>query len=55
MGLDVLRAWSCAGLDPTEDQQATLRQILDGMLRGRIERGGRATVANGVNIAIGTK
>ena len=41
-------------LDLTEQQQARLRQVLDGMLR---ERGadGRATLTNRVNIGIGAK
>jgi SAM-dependent methyltransferase len=42
-------------LELTQDQRATLRQILDRMLRERAGGDGRATLANGVNIAIGTK
>jgi ubiquinone/menaquinone biosynthesis C-methylase UbiE len=42
-------------LDLTEDQQARLRQILDGMLRERAGRDRQATLTNGVNIGIGTK
>jgi ubiquinone/menaquinone biosynthesis C-methylase UbiE len=41
--------------DLTEDQRAQLRQILDGMLRERAGRDGRALLTNPVNIAIGTK
>jgi ubiquinone/menaquinone biosynthesis C-methylase UbiE len=44
-----------ADLGLTEQQQATLRQILDGMLRERAGRNGRATLTNRVNIGIGTK
>jgi SAM-dependent methyltransferase len=43
-----------ADLGLTEEQQARLRQILDGMLRERAERDGRATLTNPVNIGIGT-
>jgi hypothetical protein len=43
-----------ADLGLTEEQQARLRQILDGMLRERAGRGGRATLANRVNVGIGT-
>jgi ubiquinone/menaquinone biosynthesis C-methylase UbiE len=42
-------------LDLTEDQQARLRQMLDGMLRERAGRDRQATLTNGVNIGIGTK
>jgi ubiquinone/menaquinone biosynthesis C-methylase UbiE len=44
-----------ADLNLTEDQQARLRQILDGMLRERAEGDGRTTLTNRVNIGIGTK
>jgi ubiquinone/menaquinone biosynthesis C-methylase UbiE len=44
-----------ADLNLTEDQQARLRQILDGMLRERAGRDRQATLTNGVNIGIGTK
>jgi ubiquinone/menaquinone biosynthesis C-methylase UbiE len=44
-----------ADLKLTEDQQARLRQILDGMLRERAGRDTPATLTNGVNIGIGTK
>ena len=44
-----------ADLGLTEQQQATLRQILDGMVRERAGRNGRATLTNRVNIGIGTK
>jgi ubiquinone/menaquinone biosynthesis C-methylase UbiE len=43
-----------ADLGLTEEQQARLRQILDGMLRERAGRDGRARLTNRVNIAIGT-
>jgi ubiquinone/menaquinone biosynthesis C-methylase UbiE len=43
-----------AELGLTEEQQARLRQVLDGMLRERAERDGRATLTNRVNIGIGT-
>lgn len=43
-----------ADLGLTEDQQARLRQILDGMLRERAGRDGRARLTNRVNIGIGT-
>ena len=43
-----------ADLGLTEEQQARLRQILDGMLRERVGRDGRATLTNRVNIGIGT-
>ena len=42
-------------LNLTEDQQARLRQMLDGMLRERAGRDRQATLTNGVNIGIGTK
>ena len=44
-----------ADLGLTEDQQARLRQILDGMLRERAGRDRQATLTNRVNIGIGTK
>jgi ubiquinone/menaquinone biosynthesis C-methylase UbiE len=44
-----------AELGLTEEQQARLPQILDGMLRERAGRDGRATLTNRVNIGIGTK
>jgi ubiquinone/menaquinone biosynthesis C-methylase UbiE len=44
-----------ADLNLTEDQQARLRQILDGMLRERAGRDRQATLTNGVNIGLGTK
>ena len=40
--------------DLTEDQQARLRQVLDGMVRERAGANGRA-VTNAVNIGVGTK
>jgi ubiquinone/menaquinone biosynthesis C-methylase UbiE len=43
-----------ADLDLTDQQQATVRQILDGILRERAARDGRATLTNRVNIGIGT-
>jgi ubiquinone/menaquinone biosynthesis C-methylase UbiE len=43
-----------ADLGLTEEQQARLRQVLDGMLRERAGRDGRATLTNRVNIGIGT-
>ena len=43
-----------ADLGLTEDQQARLRQVLDGMLRERAGRDGRARLTNRVNIGIGT-
>ena len=43
-----------ADLGLTEDQQARLREILDGMLRERAGRDGRARLTNRVNIGIGT-
>jgi len=39
----------------TEEQQARLRQVLDGMLRERAGANGRAVLTNAVNIGIGTK
>ncbi len=44
-----------ADLELTEDQQARLRQVLDGMLRERAGRNRHATLTNGVNIGIGTR
>ncbi len=44
-----------ADLNLTENQQARLRQLLDGMLRERAGRDRQATLTNGVNIGIGTK
>lgn len=41
--------------DLTKAQKATLRQVLDGMLRERAGDDGVAVVANQVNIGIGTK
>jgi ubiquinone/menaquinone biosynthesis C-methylase UbiE len=43
-----------ADLGLTEEQQGRLRQVLDGMLRERATRDGRATLTNRVNIGIGT-
>ena len=44
-----------ADLNLTEKQQATLRQILDGMLRERAGGDGRAVLTNPVNVGVGTK
>lgn len=41
--------------DLTEEQRVTLRQVLDGMVRERAGRDGRAVLANAVHIGIGTK
>jgi hypothetical protein len=41
--------------DLEEDQRATMRQVLDGMLRERSEGTGPAVLTNAVNIGIGTK
>jgi hypothetical protein len=41
--------------DLSEDQRARLRQVLDGMLRERADRDGRASLTNRVNIAIGVR
>jgi ubiquinone/menaquinone biosynthesis C-methylase UbiE len=41
--------------DLTEAQRATIRQVLDGMLRERSGGDGRAVLSNRVNIAPGTK
>ena len=43
-----------ADLELTEEQQAGLRQVLDGMLRERAGRDGRTTLTNPVNIGMGT-
>ena len=44
-----------ADLNLTEDQQARLPQILDGMLREHAGRDRQATLTNGINLGIGTK
>jgi ubiquinone/menaquinone biosynthesis C-methylase UbiE len=44
-----------ADLGLTEEQQARLRQVLDGMLHERAGSDGRTTLTNRVNIGIGTK
>jgi ubiquinone/menaquinone biosynthesis C-methylase UbiE len=44
-----------ADLNLTEEQQARLRQILDGMLRERADGDGRAVLTNAVNVGVGTK
>ena len=44
-----------ADLNLTEEQQVRLRQVLDGMLRERAGRDGRATLTNRVNIGTGAK
>jgi hypothetical protein len=41
--------------DLTEEQRATIRQVLDGMLRERTGGNGPAILTNPVNIGIGTK
>ena len=41
--------------DLGEDQRARLRQVLDGMLRERAGRDGRATLTNRVNVGVGVK
>jgi ubiquinone/menaquinone biosynthesis C-methylase UbiE len=41
--------------DLTESQRATLRQVLDGMVRERAGSDGKAVLTNGVHIGIGTK
>jgi ubiquinone/menaquinone biosynthesis C-methylase UbiE len=41
--------------DLTEEQRATIRQVLDGMLRERSGGNGRVVLSNRVNIGIGTK
>jgi ubiquinone/menaquinone biosynthesis C-methylase UbiE len=40
--------------DLTENQRATLRRVLDGMLRERAGADGRAVLRNAVNIGVGT-
>jgi hypothetical protein len=40
--------------DLTGDQRARLREVLDGMLRERADRNGRAVLTNAVNIGFGT-
>jgi hypothetical protein len=44
-----------ADLNLTEEQQARLPQILDGMLRERAGGDGRAVLTNAVNVGVGTK
>lgn len=44
-----------ADLNLTEEQQARLRQILDGMLRERAGGDGRAVLTNAVNVGVGRK
>jgi ubiquinone/menaquinone biosynthesis C-methylase UbiE len=44
-----------AELGLREEQQARLREILDGMLRERARGNTQATLTNGINIGIGTK
>jgi ubiquinone/menaquinone biosynthesis C-methylase UbiE len=44
-----------ADLNLTEEQQARLRQILDGMLRERAGGDGRAVLTNAVNVGVGTR
>jgi SAM-dependent methyltransferase len=41
--------------DLSEDQQARLRQVLDGMVRERAGAAGRAVLTNAVKIGVGTK
>lgn len=41
--------------DLTEEQRATIRQVLDGMLRERSGQNGTTVLTNAVNIGIGTK
>jgi hypothetical protein len=41
--------------DLTGEQRATIRQILDGMLRERARGNGPAVLSNKVHVAIGTK
>jgi len=41
--------------DLSDEQRATLRQVLDGMLRDRTGANGRAVITNPVHIGIGTK
>ena len=40
--------------DLNGDQQARLRQVLDGMVRERAGANGRAVLTNAVNIGVGT-
>lgn len=42
-------------LDLTDQQRDTMRQVLDGMLRERTGRNGKAVLTNTVHIGIGTK
>lgn len=54
----VLNSNPIAGMlvaDLSEEQRATMRQVLDGMLRERAGAGNRATLTSPVNIGIGTK
>ncbi len=44
-----------ADLNLTEEQQARVRQILDGMLRERAGGDGRAVLTNAVNVGVGRK
>jgi hypothetical protein len=39
----------------TEEQQATVRQVLDGMLRERAGGNGRTVLTAPLNIGVGTK
>jgi SAM-dependent methyltransferase len=39
----------------SDEEQATLRQVLDGMLRERVGEDGRAVITNPVHIGIGTR
>jgi hypothetical protein len=39
----------------SDGQRATLKGVLDGMVRERVDATGRAAVENRVNIGIGTK
>ena len=41
--------------DLEEEQRATIRQVLDGLVRERAGADGRATLTNAVNIGIGTR
>jgi hypothetical protein len=41
--------------DLTDDQQATVRQLLDGMLRERTGGNGPAVLTAPLNIGVGTK
>jgi len=54
----VLNSNPIAGMlvaDLSEEQRATMRQVLDGRLRERAGAGNRATLTSPVNIGIGTK